>query len=240
MKYNILPENWCVARSSKAQDYLGDLFPEVAFHLHHETYFGIVNENGGKLKFRTEPFGQLLTEEQFLYCIGEPVEGEIIQVTNTENDFSGSYEMQVLLLTDDGAWCVGNSDKESATFFKHYRRKPLVFEADKWAKEKAASAKGKTVQVSKDGEKWVDCYKRVFFPDLFYRVKPEPVYTHFNYDDHAALLGKAVINKGGDKGAAIITHCTEFTLTAGETQLLYEDTFELLLFADGSPFGKQL
>ena len=240
MKHNILPESWCVARNNKAQDFLESLFPEVYFRLHHEKYFGIVNENGGKLRFRNEPFGQLLTEEQFLYCIGEPVEGEEIEVSNV--GFVNNIKAKAFLLKieKDVAWVVVETDDNTAKWWVDYRRKHLVLEVDKWAKEKQAFAEGKTIQsrdITGDND-WVIAELPKWHSWKDYRIKPEPKYAPFTREDWDLFKMKEVRNNPDNGVVVVIISCDNDGVRCGRVECTYESAFDSIVFADGTPFGK--
>ena len=240
MKHNILPESWCVANCSGVVNYMHEKYKFGLDFLNGESgYYGVE----GKNKFiKNKPFGQLLTEEQFLYCIGEPERGEVIQASVTERGLIGAIEMTLLMLTDDGAWCLVNNTSTNAVFFNHYRRKPLIF-VDKWAKEKQAFAEGKTIQSRKiySLNRWEDNISPSWSEEWQYRIKPEPKYAPFTRKDWDLFKMKDVIfdpSKINTTSIGVVTGCDSDGVIVSHEYFSYEYMFKNALFADGTPFGK--
>ena len=66
-----------------------------------------------------------------------------------------------------------------------------------------------------------------------YRVKPEPEYIPFTFEDAEFFTGKVVKHKTANQ-LAVVTWCSNETTSAGSyKRLLYDFTF-----LDGSPCGK--
>ena len=238
MKHNILPDEWCVANCKQVHDYINSKVGYMRYTGDGRAYYGFDKEKNG-YRCHTNPFGQLLTEEQFLYCIGEPTEGEAIQVSVTEHGLIGAIEMTLLMHTDDGAWCLANNMATNAVFFKHYRRKPLVFEVDKWAKEKAAFAEGKTIQYLKEESGWADILHIPLWSSCDeYRIKPEPKYTPFTREDWDLFKMKEVCNNPDDGVVVVIISCDDDGVRCGSVECTYRQAFDSIVFADGTPFGK--
>lgn len=237
MKHNILPDEWCVANCKSVREYIANevgldsknIADSIKFTgYQNRTYTG-----------KNKPFGQLLTEEQFLYCIGEPELGEVIQASVTEHGLIGAIEMTLLMLTDDGAWCLANNTSTNAVFFKHYRRKPLIF-VDKWAKEKQAFAEGKTIQSRKiySLNRWGDDIIPSWSEEWQYRIKPEPKYAPFTREDWDLFKMKEVRNNPDDGVMVVVISCDNDGVRCGRVECTYQQAFDSIVFADGTPFGK--
>ena len=235
MKHNILPASWCVAKCSGVVNYMHEKYKFGLDFLNGESgYYGVE----GKNRFiKNKPFGQLLTEEQFLYCIGEPERGEVIQASVTEHGLIGAIEMTLLTLTDDGAWCLANNTSTNAVFFKHYRRKPLIF-VDKWAKEKQAFAEGKTIQFKSGDMPWCEASDPSWISYDNYRIKPEPKYAPFTREDWDLFKMKEVRNNPDNGVVVVIISCDNDGVRCGRVECTYEAAFDSIVFADGTPFGK--
>ena len=235
MKHDILPESWCVKGSGKVVIYLNSI-TEVRHFLgvFKENYYGI---SKAKIIADTCPFGQLLTEEQFLYCIGEPTEGEEIEVSNV--GFVNNIKAKAFLLKieKDGAWVVAETDDNTAKWWVDYRRKHLVLEVDKWAKEKQAFAEGKTIEsrIIFSVNKWEENMNPSWSEEWEYRIKPEPKYAPFTREDWDLFLGKVIVNKDY---TGIVHECNSIGILMSKTNVPYEQALNHVTFRDGSPFGK--
>ncbi len=74
--------------------------------------------------------------------------------------------------------------------------------------------------------------------DYCYRIKPEPQYIHFTYKDRHLFMGKEVKYKDTDKWGGIVIGFNDTFIFAFHGTWEYNEAFENLIFADGSPFGK--
>ena len=238
MKHNILPDEWCVANCKSVIEYIANevgldsknIADSIKFTgYQNRTYTG-----------KNEPFGQLLTEEQFLYCIGEPVEGEEIEVSNV--GFVNNIKAKAFLLKieKDGAWVVAETDDNTAKWWVDYRRKPLVLEVDKWAKEKAAFAEGKTIESRMifSLNRWEVNMNPSWSEEWQYRIKPEPKYTPFTREDWDLFKMKEVRNNPDNGVVVVIISCDNDGVRCGRVECTYESAFDSIVFADGTPFGK--
>ena len=66
-----------------------------------------------------------------------------------------------------------------------------------------------------------------------YRIKPEPEYTPFTFEDAEFLIGKVVKHKK-ENYLVVITACFNETTNMGGFKQLFDD----FTFLDGSPCGK--
>lgn len=73
----------------------------------------------------------------------------------------------------------------------------------------------------------------------FHRIKPEPEYAQFTYEDRSLFMGKEVKHKT-NKINYVVVGCHDEQLFIGENWVCYNIAFKHYVFADGSPFGKKV
>ena len=108
----------------------------------------------------------------------------------------------------------------------------------KYYKEIVAFAEGRTIQAKYIGIPnegiWVDDPAPYFGNSKYeFRIKPEPKYIPFTFEDREELRGKWVRRAGTDNEAFI--HSMRKTHVNGFT---WKESIEVLEFLDGTPFGK--
>lgn len=102
-----------------------------------------------------------------------------------------------------------------------------------------AYADGKGLQILRMGV-WENCD----IPPLFnwnnceYRIKPEPKYIPFTYEDREQLRGKWLMHKNYDKDQYMIVRIDTNGVSIKVDHISYQDLFDKYLFSDGSPCGK--
>jgi hypothetical protein len=100
-----------------------------------------------------------------------------------------------------------------------------------------AVLQGKEVQIHKESN-WVNVGED---PDLMLvlaypcRVKPEPEYIPFTFEDAKDLIGKVVVDK---HSIATIDYLDVNGCTVSMTSWTYEAVLERYTFLDGTPCGK--
>ena len=236
MKEDVLPRNWCVKSCQKVAEYVGDKDTRWSKTegVDKDMYYGYL-ENHGFRRINMF-FGQILTEQQFLYCISDPERGEEIEVSNT--DFDKEKRNAIFFGECNGGAIVEDGIK--LDFYENYRRKPLIFKIDKWIKEKAAFAEGKTIQCKREDSKgrWMDNIYPNWAPGWIYRIKPEPKYVPFTREDWDLFKGKELINTPDNGAICMIYGCNIFGVRLGFAEISYQEAFKTTFFADGSIFGK--
>src|SRR5690625_684932 len=106
----------------------------------------------------------------------------------------------------------------------------------KWYNEIVAFAEGKTIQSKRPDEpdKWQDDHYPLWNdPNIRFRVKPEPKYIPFTFEDREELRGKWVRRKSSGN-ECLIYHLSE----AHVNVYSWEESIEEFEFLDGTPFGK--
>ena len=104
-----------------------------------------------------------------------------------------------------------------------------------------AFAEGKKIQYNLNTIGWGDIGKH----DLLdfsgspknYRIKPEPKYIPFTFEDRELFRDKWVRTKTHSKEFKI-TGMSRGTVGTEKTNLTYSEAFAYLEFLDGTPFGK--
>lgn len=111
-------------------------------------------------------------------------------------------------------------------------------EKNKHYKEIVAWAKGKTIEYySNYSEKWKIITSPSWNKNIKYRIKPEPKYVPFTFDDADKLIGKAVTSNNGI--IHIITEINKVNMFIGSNVYVSYDTlFKHYTFLDGTPCGK--
>lgn len=106
----------------------------------------------------------------------------------------------------------------------------------KWSNEILAFAEGKQIQSKRPDvlDEWEDDDFPLWNdPDTKFRIKPEPEYTPFTFDDREELRGKWVRRKSSGN-ECLIYHLSE----AHVNTYSWEESIEEFEFLDGTPFGK--
>lgn len=108
----------------------------------------------------------------------------------------------------------------------------------KYYNEIIAFAEGKTIQsiykVEGAQDEWKDDNFPIWNNPLFeFRIKPEPKYIPFTFEDREELRGKWVKRKGSSNEVCVYN--LSKTRVNGYT---WEHSLEVLEFLDGTPFGK--
>lgn len=100
-----------------------------------------------------------------------------------------------------------------------------------------AFAEGKQIEYAKRhfvNKSWTSTIEPVWnWCENEYRIKTEPEYVPFTFEDAVFLIGKVVKCKTQDY-TVMITSCTEFGTNADDWKPLLDD----FTFLDGSPCGK--
>ncbi len=71
-----------------------------------------------------------------------------------------------------------------------------------------------------------------------YRIKPQPKYVPFTFEDWELFLGKTVFGKSEKNCCGIINYCDTEVVLFGTRYHNYYDFFHLFTFPDGTPCGK--
>lgn len=103
-----------------------------------------------------------------------------------------------------------------------------------------AFAEGKTIQLFKPYlDRWEDVAEPKWTAGYGqYRIKPEPTYVPFTFDDRELFRGKWVRSKESGNELQIST-ITKSGVNSFNTMIqLYSDAFTNWEFLDGTPFGK--
>src|SRR5690625_4566251 len=106
----------------------------------------------------------------------------------------------------------------------------------KWYNEIVAFAEGKTIQSKRPDEpdKWQDDHYPLWNdPNIRFRVKPEPKYIPFTFEDREELRGKWIRRKGINDELVIYNISEE-----GVNAYTWKEALEAIEFLDGTPFGK--
>lgn len=106
----------------------------------------------------------------------------------------------------------------------------------KYYNEIIAFAEGKTIQIRPMGlnAKWVDTDNPQFMHEkVEYRIKPEPEYVPFTFEDREELRGKWYRRKSTGVETAIYNISEE-----GINGYTWISALAVLEFLDGTPFGK--
>ena|SRR5699024_136795 len=106
----------------------------------------------------------------------------------------------------------------------------------KYYNEIVAFAEGKTIQIRPVGlnAKWVDTENPQFMREkVEYRIKPDPEYIPFTFEDRDELRGKWVRRK--DSTGEVSIYNLSKTRVNGYT---WEQALKEIEFLDGTPFGK--
>jgi hypothetical protein len=100
-----------------------------------------------------------------------------------------------------------------------------------------AFTNGKEIEVSEDGENWYEEICPNFTNSLNYRIKPEPEYVPFTFEDAKKLIGKGVEDKD-HKLSFIILMADKNRVFNYHGGITYEALLGYCTFLDGSPCGK--
>lgn len=106
----------------------------------------------------------------------------------------------------------------------------------KYYNEIVAFAEGKQIQSKRPNvlDKWEDDDCPLWnVPDTKFRIKPEPGYIPFTFEDRGELRGKWVRHK--ESHYEFIIHLIGENRVNGYT---WEESLEVFEFLDGTPFGK--
>ena len=111
----------------------------------------------------------------------------------------------------------------------------------KYSEVLKAYGEGKTIQAkSIMDNKWLDTTEPVF--DFFrseYRIKPEPKYIPFTFEDSKLFKDKWIYSKNDpDKGLYRIVHTCKNYVAFNRNFYRYETFLNNFLFEDGSSCGK--
>lgn len=106
----------------------------------------------------------------------------------------------------------------------------------KYYNEIVAFAEGKTIQarIKEDAWTWFDTPNPQFGDNVYeFRIKPEPKYIPFTFEDREELRGKWIRRKSIND--EIVIYNLSKTRVNGFT---WDQSLEEFEFLDGSPFGK--
>lgn len=94
---------------------------------------------------------------------------------------------------------------------------------------------GKTIEANPVfADEWDTCFEPVWnWNDTDYRVKPEPKYVPFSFEDAEFLIGK-IIRRRVKNLIISIYYCDDERASG----ISYKDLLENYTFLDGSPCGK--
>ena len=108
-------------------------------------------------------------------------------------------------------------------------------EKHKWYNEIISFAEGEVIEVKhKEGDTWTTAITPQFNDERYvFRVKPEPKYIPFTFEDREVFRGKWVRRKKDN--AEFIIHIISRNYVNGYS---YEEAYIELEFIDGTPFGK--
>lgn len=85
---------------------------------------------------------------------------------------------------------------------------------------------------------WGDVFNPTFNFDKYkFRVKPQPQYQPFTYEDYMAFMDSKVRL---DDCIGEVTLCNGYGVMVGGIMFSYESAFNDIVFIDGSKFGKEI
>lgn len=109
---------------------------------------------------------------------------------------------------------------------------------DKFAELKEAYKNGKQIQAySFNLNKWCDVSMPCWDDCTYYRIKPEPTYVPFTFEDREQLRGKWVIVKGVSKTEVLITSIEGYGVHTVYGDVSYEKLLSDYEFVDETPCG---
>lgn len=112
--------------------------------------------------------------------------------------------------------------------------------ADPYKELKEAYNAGKTIQFKMGDASWEDILTEPSWAWglNLYRIKPEPEYVPFNYNDCILFVGKVVINKINKQTRIIISYDSQSVYCGNNTKISFDDLLNGCTFTDGSRCGK--
>ena len=96
--------------------------------------------------------------------------------------------------------------------------------------------KGAKIEYFSD-KQWWDIPDPDFREEMQYRIKPEPEYIPFTFEDAEQLIGKTIKSKSGNS-IYIITAINYEYIGIWKNNINYDQLFDIYTFLDGSPCGK--
>ena len=84
---------------------------------------------------------------------------------------------------------------------------------------------------------WVDVDNPTFLGKSEYRIKPEPKFVPFTFEDAENLVGKVLRKKYGDS-IELIVRCNSYGCFVLHEVVIFQELLEHYTFLDGSPCGK--
>jgi len=107
----------------------------------------------------------------------------------------------------------------------------------KWWNEIEAFKNGKEIEMKQNCDEWVINRNPMFTDEFEYRVKPEPKYVPFTFEDAEFLIGKVIKTKSG-KVIKTIVGVSPDGVDCGNTFSYFNHLLHHYTFLDGSPCGK--
>ncbi len=99
---------------------------------------------------------------------------------------------------------------------------------------------GKEIEYNSNNGSWrIANTPTLNFDDYNYRVKPEPEYIPFTFEDANDLMGKVIKKMDGTQVQKIVQLNRDYVF-AGVGQMNYSYLFDHYTFLDGTPCGKKI